>query len=62
MADSLPNPGSDAALELGCRCPVMDNGHGRDDFAPFHGKTGEPCFWVTADCPIHGELAGKPDA
>lgn len=24
-----PNPGSEAALKLGCSCPVIDNHHGR---------------------------------
>ena len=23
-----PSPGSDAALAMGCTCPVLDNGHG----------------------------------
>lgn len=46
---SLP-PGSDKAIKAGCRCPVMDNHHGRgfrtDD-------KGEPLFWISGDCPIH---------
>lgn len=40
-----PPPGSDAALALGCRCPVLDNAHGR-------GVEGR--FWMSADCPLHG--------
>lgn len=28
---SIPNPGSDAAIKMGCTCPVLDNAHGRDD-------------------------------
>ena len=39
-----PNPGSDAALELGCSCPVLDNAHGRRD---------DGLFWIAADCPVH---------
>lgn len=56
MADSLPNPGSDDALKLGCQCPVLDNGHGKDDFAPYYAEDGSPGFWMTPECPIHGEL------
>ena len=42
-----PNPGSDEAIALGCTCPVLDNGHGR----------GSGPFWITVDCPLHGEPA-----
>lgn len=43
-----PNPGSDAALDLGCTCPVLDNGHGR-------GYQGNPdLFAMSLDCPLHG--------
>ena len=27
--NKTPNPGSDAAIEAGCTCPVLDNGHGK---------------------------------
>jgi hypothetical protein len=40
-----PNPGSEAAQEAGCLCPVVDNHYGK-------GVDGE--FWMSADCPIHG--------
>ena len=39
-----PNPGSREAIALGCRCPVIDNGHGRNG----------PPFWIRDDCPLHG--------
>lgn len=39
-----PKPGSDAAREEGCSCPVLDNGHGR----------GDGPFWIDMDCPLHG--------
>ncbi len=49
---AVPNPGSDAALKLGCTCPVMDNHHGRGDSCS---------FWISADCPLHGiKAARKP--
>lgn len=42
-----PNPGSDEARALGCRCPVFDNNHGR--FAPWPPDG----WWVVEDCPVH---------
>jgi len=36
-------PGSYAAVENGCKCPVMDNEEMSDDKK-----------WVNADCPLHG--------
>ena len=47
MADKPPPPGSDAALALGCTCPVMDNGHGRG----YMGMAG--VFVFDLACPIH---------
>lgn len=46
----VPNPGSDAAIDQGCTCPVVDNGHGRGAREDEHGK---PLFWIAADCPLH---------
>lgn len=37
-------PGSYAAVENGCKCPVIDNEEMTDDRK-----------WVNADCPIHGK-------
>lgn len=42
-----PNPGSDAALDMGCTCPVMDNNHGK--WAPWPPDG----WWMTGGCPIH---------
>ena len=39
----LPDPGSKAALKLGCRCPVMDNAD----------MKGTGFFTVSRDCPVH---------
>ena len=45
-----PNPGSDAAIELGCTCPVLDNAHGRGAW----GTEGDDAlFWQDATCPFH---------
>ena len=38
-------PGSYAAVEQGCKCPVMDNEEMPDDRK-----------WVNGDCPLHGKL------
>ncbi len=40
---SKPNPGSDAAIAMSCRCPVLDNHHGR----------GSGPWWISGDCPVH---------
>ena len=45
-ADLLPNPGSNAALEMGCTCPVLDNAHGREDITGGY-------FWISELCPLH---------
>ena len=45
--NAVPDPGTDAALALGCRCPVMDNGRGRG----WMGQAG--LFVYTAGCPVH---------
>ena len=47
----IPTPGSDEALELGCRCPVLDNAHGRGAMDT-SGDDAE--FWISAACPLHG--------
>lgn len=44
----LPNPGSGAALELGCLCPVLDNAHGKGWLC-----SGE--FIIRPNCPVHGD-------
>lgn len=43
---NTPNPGSDAAIAIGCTCPVLDNSHGR-------GING--MFWQSTACPVHAE-------
>ena len=44
LLHQLP-PGSDEALEHGCRCPVLDNEHGK-------GVNGN--YWINESCPLHG--------
>lgn len=50
------NPGSDEAINAGCACPVLDNAHGRGR----PGRNGERQFWMSSDCPIHGDGAPIP--
>lgn len=47
-----PNPGSKAARDIGCRCPVLDNAGGRGAW----GSEGpDAVFFVNEDCPVHGK-------
>lgn len=46
-----PNPGSEEALKLGCKCPIIDNHYGEG-----MSFSNPPCFWVNAACPLHGSL------
>ena len=50
---TTPTPGSDAAVALDCKCPVMDNERGR-------GINGN--FWITDGCPIHAPKRVEADA
>lgn len=52
-----PNPGSKEAIEAGCRCPVLDNGHGRG--FPWPGCD-TPQFWISDNCPVHGGIVSPP--
>lgn len=50
-----PKPGSREAVDRGCKCPVLDNGHGRGYLAD-----GERFgFVINEGCPLHGTEAGK---
>lgn len=46
MNTTIPNPGSDEAIEQGCICPVLDNNHGQGADGGY--------WWITRDCPLHG--------
>lgn len=52
------NPGSEEARRAGCTCPVIDNGHGRGSGRV--DKNGDPLFWISEICPIHGSDATTP--
>lgn len=48
MSEYEYNPGSDEALDNGCECPIIDNGHGR-------GHMGTDEYVINFDCPLHGK-------
>lgn len=48
------NPGSAEAQAQGCRCPVIDNEHGRG----YMGMVG--VFVIMGNCPIHADMLNKP--
>jgi len=52
-----PPPGSDAAIVLGCKCAIIDNGHGRGAYI----VDGAPVFWISANCEIHGDGSTHED-
>lgn len=47
MPSGTPNPGSAEAIEQGCKCPILDNNHGR--FAPWPPDG----WWNAGNCPVH---------
>lgn len=52
-----PNPGTQEAQNLGCRCPVMDNHYGRGYYDD--GKT----FVYNSACVVHNlKKEGKKNA
>lgn len=61
--DYYLNPGSPEALNVGCECPVLSNGHG---IGAYGGAISEPdspwkkAFWINGDCPIHGKPRQTP--
>ena len=51
MSESAkPNPGSAEAITQGCKCPVLDNNHGRGSGREIDGR---PAFWINSECPVH---------
>jgi hypothetical protein len=44
-------PGSEKAIEYGCRCPRHQ--------LPYH-IDGKPMYWFNSDCPVHGQDKAQP--
>ena len=44
-------PGSCEAGDAGCRCPVLDNEHGKG----YLGDGDQFGFVINCDCPLHGK-------
>lgn len=53
---TVPNPGSDEAIDAGCSCARADNRSGRG----FYEVDGVPQFWIRTDCPLHGTQTESP--
>lgn len=49
------NPGSDEAIDLGCTCPVLDNGRGSEELGKTRG------FWIAGGCPLHDKSANPEE-
>lgn len=47
------NPGSDSAVEMGCKCPVLDNGRGAGYLGGVRDEDGELLFVINGNCPLH---------
>lgn len=47
MKAKAPSPGSDAAIDQGCTCPILDNGHGKGSL------WGPNTFIMHETCPMH---------
>ena len=56
--NKIPNPGSDEARQRGCRCPVLDNNHGRGWGKDEHGND---IFVYNMECPLHGINAPRSE-
>lgn len=48
-------PGSEEASVAGCKCPVMDNAHGKGYMGGVKDDNGQTVFVISGDCPVHGE-------
>lgn len=53
-----PNPGSAKAIKTGCTCPIIGNRRGRGAYVD---ENGQPQFWISEDCPLHGQDEKTPE-
>jgi len=55
VKQNVPNPGSTDAITLGCKCPVLDNAHGRGYMGGVKDDNGEIVFVFNANCDLHND-------
>ena len=53
MSNAIPNPGTQEARDLGCSCPVIDNGYGKGWMGGVKDDNGETIYVYTIGCPVH---------
>lgn len=53
MSDEWVAPGSTEAREQGCKCPVMDNNHGRYPPFPPNSELPQGGWYMVEGCPVH---------
>lgn len=46
-------PGSERARDDGCRCPVMDNAHGKGWLGGVPDDDGNIAYVISGECPLH---------
>jgi hypothetical protein len=58
MSDPKLNPGSNGAIQAGCKCARVDNHYGLGFIV-----NGQTHFVVSGDCPLHNRVDGhgNPD-
>lgn len=55
---AVPKPGSVEARELGCKCPVLDNAHGKGRY----GDGEKYGWWISEECELHAKGSENGDA
>ena len=50
-----PKPGSPEARLEGCKCPVIDNAHGKGYMGGVKDDKGETMYVINGACPMHGK-------
>lgn len=57
---TLPAAGSDAAIFGGCKCPVLDNHHGKGYMGGVKDEHGDTVYVTAQTCPLHGREETEP--
>ena len=51
----VPNPGHRDAIDLGCKCPSIDNGYGEGYMGGMKNEHGQTMFVRVLDCTVHDQ-------